>query len=91
MTVRCTGACSARALGKLSLKLKGKRHPLRQALGKRGSAGVLKLKLRVPARARAALRRAFRARRRVRAALTIRVRDAAGTLTRSERSVRLAR
>jgi glucose/arabinose dehydrogenase len=89
--VRCQGACSSRALGRLSLKLRGKRIGLRQALGRRASAGTLTLRLRLTARARRALRRALRGRRPVRAALTVRVRDGAGRLSLRQRTVRLAR
>ena len=89
--VRCDRACSARAIGLLSLKLKGKRIRLRQALGRLGAAGTLTLKLRLPAKARKPLRRALLRRRPVRAALTVRVRDAAGTLSLRQRTVRLVR
>ena len=89
--VRCGGACTARALGQLSLKLKGRRIGLRQALGRRGGAGTLTLRLRLSAKGRRALRRALRGRRPVRAALTVRVRDASGNLSLRQRTVRLVR
>jgi hypothetical protein len=89
--VRCDRACSARTIGLLSLKLKGKRIRLREALGRLSAAGTLTLRLRVPAKARRPLRRALRSRRSVRAALTVRVRDAAGKLSLRQRTVRLAR
>jgi hypothetical protein len=89
--VRCDRACSARTIGLLSLKLKGKRIRLREALGRLGAAGTLTLRLRVPAKARRSLRRALLSRRSVRAALTVRVRDAAGTLSLRQRTVRLVR
>ena len=89
--VRCNAACSVRALGRLSLKRKGKRIRLRQARGRRTSAGTLTLRLRMSARTRKTLRRALRARRRVRAGLTVRVRDGARKLFVRKRVVRLVR
>ena len=89
--VRCNAACSVRALGRLSLKRKGKRIRLRQALGRRASAGTLTLRLKMSARTRKTLRRALRARRRVRAGLTVRVRDGARKLFVRKRVVRLVR
>jgi hypothetical protein len=89
--VRCDRACSVRAIGRLSLKLKGKRIRLRDAVGRLGAAGTLSLRLRVPAKARRPLRRALLSRRSVRTALTIRVRDAGGKLSLRQRTVRLRR
>ena len=89
--VHCSAACSARARGRLSLKLRGRRIRLRQALAGRAVAGTLTLRLRLPAKARRPLRRVLRARKRVRAGITVRVRDGAGTLAVRERFVRLAR
>lgn len=89
--VRCNATCSARALGRLSIRRKGKRVRLRQALARRSGAGTLTLRLRPFAKGRKALRRALRRRTPVRAALTVRVRDAAGNLALRQRTVRLVR
>ena len=89
--VRCSAACSVRALGRLSLRVKGRRVRLREGRGRRTDAGTLALRLRLPARARRPLLRALRVRKPVRAALTVRVRDSKGALTVRARTVRLAR
>ncbi len=87
----CEAACSARAIGRLTLKLRGKRIRLRDGKGRRSSAGTLTLKLRLSRNARRSLRRALLARKRVRATLTVRVRDSAGKLSLTQRTVRLVR
>lgn len=89
--LRCSGACSARALGTLTLRSKGRRVRLRQAAGRRSSAGSVTLELRLTKGGRRLLRRALRARRRVRASLTVRVRDSKGALSVRQRTIRLAR
>jgi hypothetical protein len=89
--VRCSSACRARVLGRLSLRRKGRSIRLRQARGRRSAAGTLTLRLALSPGARRAVRRALRARRRVRAALTVRVRDSAGKLSIRRRTVRLVR
>ncbi len=89
--LRCNRACSARAVGTLTLRSKGRRVRLRQALGRRSSAGSITLKLRLTKSGRRLLRRALRAHRHVRASMSVRVRDATGTLGTRQRTIRLAR
>ena len=89
--VRCDQACGIRALGRLSLRREGRPRRLRQAVRRLASAGSVRVKLRLTRNGRAAVRRALRRGRRVRAAVTVRARGADRVLRVRRLRVRLVR
>lgn len=89
---RCNRDCALRALGRLSLKTRGRPIRLREARRSRLAANrAVTLRLRLTRGGRAALRRALRSRRPVRARVTVRARDSSGRLVTSGRTIRLVR
>ena len=89
--VGCDRACGIRALGRLSIRRRGRNLGLRQARARLSKTGRVTLRLRLTRRSRPALRRALGRRRRVSARLTIRVRGAGGQLVVKRRLVRVVR
>ena len=87
--VRCTEACTAAGDGKVRLGRSGKARGLRKAKRSIAAGRSATLKLALSKKARRAIRRALRNGRKVRATITVVVRDAAGNRSAERRKVKL--
>jgi hypothetical protein len=84
--------CIVSAKGTLSIRHAARRYPLKSAKQRTVSRGTRSnVKLRLPTRTRAAVTRALRRSKKVRATITVTVADAAGNATTLTRSIRIVR
>ena len=89
--VRCDQACGVRALGRLSLRLRGRPRRLTGVLRRLPAHRTVSLRLAIPRSARAALRRSLASRKGVSASLVVRARGEDRRLAIARRVVRLVR
>jgi hypothetical protein len=89
--VRCSEPCLAVATGKLRIASAAKRYRLKKASKPAAVGRRVTLRLKLPAKARTAARRALKKHRKVTVKLIVVVRDAAGNKASKHRTIRLKR
>jgi hypothetical protein len=91
IAMSCDELCGATATGSVHISGRKRALPLRRLARQLAAGRTVKVKLAAPARARRAIRSAFRRHRRVKATLKVVGRDAAGNAGRAQRTVRAKR
>jgi hypothetical protein len=86
-----TEACTATASGTVNVPGASKVYKLKGASANVPKGGKARLKLKVPSKARKAIKRALRRKKKIKAKVTVTARDAAGNKTTRKRTIRLKR